>query len=97
MVVSFASIDQIIAFERNPSPVKQFPMSALTYTLLLPNHPNIRMHSLLALLKRNPARESDDIVPLTLPVSISPQSNHRDCPYPTVLMSKAYTLKQPQT
>ncbi|THV93507.1 hypothetical protein D6D26_08146 [Aureobasidium pullulans] len=65
MVVSFASIDQIIAFERNPSPVKQFPMSALTYTLLLPNHPNIRMHSLLALLNRNPARESDDIAALS--------------------------------
>ncbi|THV63487.1 hypothetical protein D6D28_10640 [Aureobasidium pullulans] len=65
MVVSFASIDQIIAFERNPSPVKQFSMSALTYTLLLPNHPNIRMHSLLALLKRNPARESDDIAALS--------------------------------
>ncbi|THW57049.1 hypothetical protein D6D20_08278 [Aureobasidium pullulans] len=65
MVVSFASIDQIIAFERNPSPVKQFSMSALTYTLILLNHPNIRMHSLLALLKRNPARESDDIAALS--------------------------------
>ncbi|KAH0367603.1 hypothetical protein KCU65_g4639, partial [Aureobasidium melanogenum] len=65
ITVSFASVEQILALNKNRPHIQRFHMDALEYTLLLPNHPRIRTNSLLALLKRGPAKVAEDITTLS--------------------------------
>ncbi|KAH0030404.1 hypothetical protein KCU78_g3077, partial [Aureobasidium melanogenum] len=61
ITVSFATVEQILALNKARPHIQRFHMDALTYTLLLPNHPKIRTNSLLALLKRGPAKVAEDV------------------------------------
>ncbi|KAH0374971.1 hypothetical protein KCU92_g10271, partial [Aureobasidium melanogenum] len=57
IAITFTTIDRLLSHA--PRSIQQFSMSALTYTLFLRNHPNIRLQSLRALIKQGPARMID--------------------------------------
>lgn len=65
MAVTPATIEQILALKNIRPHVQRFNLSALTYTLLLPNHPKIRLNSLLALLNRGPAKAAENVTTLS--------------------------------
>ncbi|KAG9655692.1 hypothetical protein KCU95_g14702, partial [Aureobasidium melanogenum] len=65
ITVSFATVEQILVLNKNRPHIQRLHMDALTYTLLLRNHRKIRTNSLLALLKRGPAKVAEDITALS--------------------------------